>query len=238
MPKSPHDASSRPKTSVSVPKEFDSGILRAAYTDLRHGALTTGGSTLTQQLVKNLYLNPERTWRRKGVEALMAVLLDARFTKDEILESYLNEIYLGQNGAVQILGVEQASQVYFGKHVTYLTLPEAATMAGMIRSPNVLSPLKYPERAKARRDTILKVMRDQEKVTEADYQAAVKSPFSVTRFPRTSRSAPFFVDFVMKQLRETYPETQLKTEGLRIFTTRHDNAAFGRAGPRQRNRRF
>jgi len=195
------------------------GILRAAYTDIRHGALTTGGSTLTQQLVKNLYLNPERTWRRKGVEALMAILLDARYTKDEILESYMNEIYLGQNGAVQILGVEQASQVHFGKHVTYLTLGEAATLAGMIRSPNVLSPIKYPERAKPRRDTVLKLMRDQEKISVAEYEIAVSSPLEVTRFPKTSRSAPFFVDFVMKQLRETYPETQLKTEGLRIFTT-------------------
>jgi penicillin-binding protein 1B len=195
------------------------GIIRAAYTDLRHKALTTGGSTLTQQLVKNLYLNPERTFRRKAQEAVMAILLEARYSKDEILEAYLNEIYLGQNGAVQIIGVEQASQVYFGKHVTYLSLPEAATLAGIIRSPNVLSPLKYPERAKPRRDTVLQLMFDQKKISKEEYDAAVKSPLAVNRFPRTSRSAPFFVDFVMKQLRETYPETQLKTEGLRVFTT-------------------
>ena len=195
------------------------GVLRAAWIDLRHKSLNVGGSTLTQQLVKNLFLNPERSWRRKGVEALMAVLLEARYSKNEILEAYLNEIYLGQNGAVQIIGVEQASQVYFGKHVNYLTLPEAATLAGMIRSPNVLSPLKYPERAKPRRDTVLALMRDQEKITPAEYQAAVTSPLTTTRFPKTSRSAPFFVDLVLKQLRETYPETQLKTEGLRVFTT-------------------
>ncbi len=195
------------------------GTLGALLTDLRSKQWTHGGSTLTQQLVKNFYLTPERTWRRKGVEALMAVLLEARYNKEEILESYLNEIYLGQNGAVQIIGVEQASQLYFGKHVTYVTLPEAATLAGMIRSPNVLSPLKYPERAKPRRDTVLKLMLDQKKISEAEYETAVASPLSVTRFPRTSRSAPFFVDLVMRQLRETYPETQLKTEGLRIFTT-------------------
>jgi penicillin-binding protein 1B len=149
----------------------------------------------------------------------MAILLDARYTKDEILEAYCNEIYLGQNGAVQIIGVEQAAQVYFGKRVTYLTLSEAATLAGIIRSPNVLSPLKYPERAKPRRDTVLALMRDQGKITEREYAETVASPLSVTRFPKTSRSAPFFVDLVLKQLRETYPETQLKTEGLRIFTT-------------------
>ena len=195
------------------------GIFGALVTDIRSKTLSHGGSTLTQQLVKNLYLNPERTWRRKATEALMSVLLEARYTKNEILENYLNEIYLGQNGAVQMIGVEQASLYYFGKHVTYLTLPEAATLAGIIRSPNVLSPLKYPERAKPRRDTVLKLMLDQGRITNEQYEAAVKSPLVTSRFPKTSRSAPFFVDLVLKQLRETHPETQLKTEGLRIFTT-------------------
>jgi penicillin-binding protein 1B len=195
------------------------GILRALWTDLRNKSLEAGGSTITQQLVKNLYLTHERTFRRKGQEALMAVLLEMRYSKDEILEAYMNEIYLGQNGSVQIVGVEQASQVYFGKKVTYLTLGEAATLAGIIRSPNVLSPLKYPERAKPRRDTVLALMRDQGRISEREYQETVAAKLAVSRFPKTSRSAPFFVDLVLKQLRETYPETQLKTEGLRIFTT-------------------
>lgn len=196
-----------------------SGILRAIRNNIRTGSLSAGGSTLTQQLVKNLFLNPERTFRRKAVEALMAILLEMRYDKNEILETYLNEIYLGQNGSVQIIGVEQASQVYFGKHVTYVTLPEAATLAGMIKSPNVLSPLRNKERSKAARDITLRVMRDERMITPAEYQAAAGSPLTITRFPKTSRSAPFFVDLVLKQLRETYPETQLKTEGLRIFTT-------------------
>ncbi|HEV7241662.1 MAG TPA: PBP1A family penicillin-binding protein [Thermoanaerobaculia bacterium] len=195
------------------------GILRAIWTDIRRKSLVAGGSTLTQQLVKNLFLDPSRTFRRKGQEALMALLLELRYDKPEILEAYLNEIYLGQNGSVQIVGVEQASQVYFGKKVTYVTLPEAATLAGMIRSPNVLSPLKYPERAKARRNVVLKVMLDQGRIKQTEYEAAVASPLAISRFPKTSRSAPFFVDLVLKQLRETYPETQLKTEGLRIFTS-------------------
>lgn len=195
------------------------GTLGALVTDIRHKTMTHGGSTLTQQLIKNLYLNPERTLRRKLQEALMAVLLEARYSKKEILEAYVNEIYLGQNGAVQIIGVEQASQAYFGKHVTYLSLPEAATLAGIIRSPNVLSPLKYPERAKPRRDTVLGLMKEQGYIDEAAFEQAVASPLTVARFPKTSRSAPFFVDLVLKQLKETYPETQLKTEGLRIFTT-------------------
>ncbi|HEV2719321.1 MAG TPA: PBP1A family penicillin-binding protein [Thermoanaerobaculia bacterium] len=195
------------------------GTIGALITDIKNKNLSHGGSTLTQQLVKNLYLNPERKWRRKITEALMAVLLEIRYTKPQILENYLNEIYLGQNGAVQIVGVEQASQVYFGKHVTYLTLPEAATLAAMIKSPNVYSPLKYPERVKPERDIVLRLMRDQGYISPEQYAAAVASPLTTARFPKMSRSAPFFVDLVLKQLRETYPETQLKTEGLRVFTT-------------------
>lgn len=195
------------------------GILRAIYTDIRAKQLVAGGSTLTQQLVKNLFLDPSRTFKRKGQEALMAILLELRYDKPEILEAYCNEIYLGQNGSVQIVGVEQASQVYFGKKVTYITLPEAATLAQMIRSPNVLSPLKNPERAKIGRDRVLRLMLEQRRISQRQYEEAVASPLSVTRFPKTTRSAPFFVDLVLKQLRETYPETQLKTEGLRIFTS-------------------
>jgi penicillin-binding protein 1B len=195
------------------------GTLAALVTDIRNKNMTHGGSTLTQQLIKNFYLSPERALTRKIREMLMAVLLEARYSKQQILETYLNEIYLGQNGAVQIAGVEQASQVYFGKHVTYLTLPEAATLAGIIRSPNVLSPLSHPDRAKGRRDTVLQLMKEQGYITPAEYDQAVASPLTTSRFPKTSRSAPFFVDLVLKQLKETYPETQLRTEGLRVFTT-------------------
>ncbi len=195
------------------------GTMGALVTDIRNKNMTHGGSTLTQQLIKNFYLSPERALTRKLHEALEAVLLEARYSKQQILEAYLNEIYLGQNGAVQISGVEQASQVYFGKHVTYLTLPEAATLAGIIRSPNVLSPLTHPDRAKGRRDTVLQLMKEQGYISDTEYEQAVASPLTTSRFPKTSRSAPFFVDLVLKQLKETYPETQLRTEGLRVFTT-------------------
>jgi penicillin-binding protein 1B len=195
------------------------GILRAFVTNVRRGDRVAGGSTLTQQLVKNLFLTHERTYTRKIKEALMAIILEMRYSKDEILEAYLNEIYLGQNGSVQIVGVEQAAQSYFGKHVKRLTLAEAATIAGIIRSPNVYSPLRNPERAKERRNLALGQMLDQELITQAEHDAALKSPMRTTRFPRSINSAPYFVDFVMRQLRETYPETQLETEGMRIFTT-------------------
>lgn len=195
------------------------GILRAAITNFRHHGVRAGGSTLTQQLVKNLYLTPQRDYRRKIREIAMAIMLEARYSKEEILGAYLNEIYLGQNGAVQINGVEQASRVYFSKHARYLTLPEAATLAGMIRYPNGYSPLKNPDRALARRNVVLKGMLDEKMISPEEYQGAIAAPMTVNKFPKRYGSAPYFVDLVMKQLRETYPETQLKTEGLRIFTT-------------------
>lgn len=195
------------------------GIIRAALTNYRSGGVRAGGSTLTQQLVKNFYLSEERTYTRKAREAIMAILLELRYSKEEILEAYLNEIYLGQNGAVQINGVEQASQVYFSKRVNYLTLPEAATLAGMIRFPNGYSPLKNPGKATERRNLALRQMQEQGMIDEAEYKAALAAPMTTNKYPRSIRSAPFFVDLVMKQLQDTYPETQLQTEGLRIFTT-------------------
>jgi penicillin-binding protein 1B len=195
------------------------GIARAARRDLQQRSLEHGGSTLTQQLVKNLYLTPDRTFRRKAWEALMALILEARYSKEEILEGYINEIYLGQNGSVQIIGVEQASQVFFGKRAINLSLPEAATIAGVIRSPNYYSPLRHPERARDRRNLVLRAMVETDAITEEEFEEVSEEDVRVNRFPRSIRSAPFFVDLVQRELRETYPRTQLTTAGLRIFTT-------------------
>src|SRR6476659_8648129 len=116
------------------------GLARAVFSNVRAGGVTEGGSTLTQQLVKNYYLTGERTYKRKATEAFMAVILDAKYSKREILEAYLNDIYLGRNRSISILGVGEASRFYFGKPVSEINLPEAALLAGMIRSPNNYSP--------------------------------------------------------------------------------------------------
>lgn len=195
------------------------GIARAAWADIRNRNLQSGGSTLTQQLIKNLYLTPERTFRRKAWEAVMAIILDARYTKPQILEAYVNEIYLGQHGAVQVVGVEQASQTFFGKRAINLTLPESATIAGVIRSPNYYNPLKHPERAVERRNVILDGMHAVGKIDEAQLARAKKAELVVNPYPRSVRSAPAFVGLVLSELRETYPRTQLTSEGFRIFTT-------------------
>lgn len=194
-------------------------IMRAAVANMRAGQITEGGSTLTQQLVKNLYLSHDRVWIRKMREAIMAIMIDARYSKEEILEAYMNEIYLGQNGSVQINGVEQASRMYFAKSVEFLTLPEAATLAGLIQSPGRYNPLRNPEDSKARRNLVLDRMLDQQLITKSEHEKASAAPLRVNRFPRAINSAPYFVDLVRQELKATYPETQLQTEGLRIFTT-------------------
>jgi penicillin-binding protein 1B len=197
---------------VSIKRTFG-----AVLATLKGGAVQ-GGSTLTQQLVKNVYLTPERTVRRKVIEAVIAVLLDARYSKDEILEAYLNEIYLGRRGSIAIKGVGEAARFYFGKQVSDLDLAESATIAGMIRAPNAYSPFRSPKRTRERRDLVLALMHQQGVIDRASRDAAAASPL----VPRTRRVAkviaPHFVDFVKSELAEAYGE-KMRTEGLQIYTT-------------------
>ena len=176
-----------------------------------------GTSTLTQQLVKNMFLTPERTVRRKAVEALMAVIVEAKYSKDEILEAYLNEIYLGQKGSVSVTGVEEAARFYFGKSVSQLDLPEAALLAGLISSPGRYSPFRHPERALERRAVVLKGMLEQEKIDQAAYEKALAAPLTRVKGPVTGIVAPHFVDLLMRQVKAEEPDT--REDGLAIYTT-------------------
>jgi penicillin-binding protein 1B len=197
---------------VSIKRTFG-----AILATLKGGAVQ-GGSTLTQQLVKNLYLTPERTVRRKAAEAAIAILLDARYSKDEILEAYLNEIYLGQRGSIAIKGVGEASRFYFGKQVADLDLAESATIAGLIKAPNAFSPFRSPKRTRERRNLVLGLMLEQGKIDRAAMEAAAASPL-VPRSRRLQKIiAPHFVDFVKAQLSEKYGE-KMRTESLQIYTT-------------------
>jgi penicillin-binding protein 1B len=192
-------------------------ILGAMAANLR-GASKQGGSTLTQQLVKNLYLSPERTVRRKVVEAILSLILDARYSKDEIFEAYLNEIYLGREGSIAITGVGEAARHYFGKEAQDLDLAESATIAGMIRAPNTYSPLRNPDRARQRRDLVLKLMREEKRIDERQLAEALEEPLDSSSRPASRTIAPHFVDLVKSELSEKYGE-KLKTEGLQIYTT-------------------
>src|SRR6185503_186738 len=148
------------------------GILRAFTRNVRSSGVSEGASTLTQQLVKNYFLTSERTYRRKVIEAFMAVILDARYSKKEILEAYLNDIYLGRNRSISILGVGEATRFYFGKPVSEISIAEAATLSGMIPSPNNLSPFTNPEQSMRKRNQVLDRMLDQKKITREQYEEA------------------------------------------------------------------
>jgi penicillin-binding protein 1B len=193
-------------------------IVGALLADLRHRSASQGGSTLTQQLVKNLYLTPRRTLKRKAIEAVMSVILDAAYSKDEILQAYLNEIYLGQRGSISITGVGEAARYYFGKNVSDLDLAESATLAGMIASPGRFNPYRSPDRCRARRNSLLRMMRDAGKIDDAAMAAALEEPLTPKSGPPRRVQAPHFVDFVEQQLQEKFGR-KLETEGLQIYTT-------------------
>lgn len=192
---------------------------RAAWIDLTARHVLQGGSTLTQQLMKNFFLTSKRDWHRKVTEALMAYIAEKRYTKDEILELYLNDIYLGQRGQEGIYGVWEASQFYFSCEPRDLTIAQMATIAGMIRSPNRFNPFRHVNAARVRRNEVLASMLQDGYVSKAAYDEAVTEPLR-TREPYTeTNDAPYFVDYVKHELAERYPPSVLTGEGLRIFTT-------------------
>jgi penicillin-binding protein 1B len=196
------------------------GIIRAVFRNVKAGGVSEGASTLTQQLVKNYYLTSERTYKRKIIEAFMAVMLDARYSKREILEAYLNDIYLGRNRSISILGVGEASRFYFGKPVSELEVQDAALLAGMIRSPNNNSPFNNPETAMKRRNTVLQLLLKEKKITQAQYDKAHAAKLPTKPFRRKTglSSIPFYVDRVLQELETDYGIKDVKGRGLRIYT--------------------
>ena len=195
------------------------GILRALYTNLRHGAIRQGGSTLTQQLAKNYFLTPERTLSRKINEAILSVIIEAIYEKNEILEIYLNEIYLGQKGSVSINGVGAASSFYFDKPVSKLSLPEAATIAGLIKGPNHFSPYVDKSRCKDRRNMVLNAMHRKGWISNDNLKAALSAKVEPSGFNLQGKKAPYFIDYLSGQIETLYPAEVLNSMGLSIYTT-------------------
>ncbi|WP_028322014.1 transglycosylase domain-containing protein [Desulfatiglans anilini] len=195
------------------------GILRAVYMDLKHGELRQGGSTITQQLAKNYFLTPEKTFQRKLKEGLLAVTMEMMYDKDEILEIYLNEIYFGQKGSVAIHGIGEASWFYFGKPVKAISLHEAAALAGLIRAPNHYSPYKDPERCQERRNYVLQAMHKQGWISEGEAASASDAALETIGYQAYGRIAPYFLDFVVSQLKTLYSPDDLASLGLFIQTT-------------------
>jgi len=195
------------------------GILRAGWANLSHGRIVQGGSTITQQTVKNLFLGQERTWGRKLREGLMSAMLDARYAKDRILEVYLNEVYLGQRGAVAICGAQAASRFYFGRDLVDLSLGESAVLAGLIRSPGRYNPFAHPERALERRDQVLRAMLGLEMIDTGQAAAAAAESLDLASGRGGYSGAGYAVDFVRSRLVERHPRDLSGADGLEIFTT-------------------
>lgn len=194
-------------------------LARALWVNLRKGGVVQGGSTLTQQLVKNFFLNNQRTFTRKLNEAAMAVLLETHYKKDEILEAYGNEIYLGQDGRRAIHGFGLASQFYFGAELKDLQPHQIALLIGLVKGPSYYDPRRQPQRALARRNLMIDIMAERGLLNAQQAARAKQRPLDVIAQPHGVSSFPAFMDFVRRQLSRDYREEDLRSAGLRIFTT-------------------
>ncbi|HAW18267.1 MAG TPA: penicillin-binding protein 1B, partial [Oceanospirillaceae bacterium] len=194
------------------------GIMRAMWANIRAGAVVQGGSTLTQQLVKNFYLTDQQTLWRKLIEAPMALLLNIHYSKDEVLEVYLNEVFAGQSGKRAIHGFGLASRFYFGQPVSELKLHQVALLVGLVKGPSYYNPRRHPKRATNRRNLVLSVLAQQGLISETqktNYQAL---PLDLTEAKQVSRY-PAYMDLVRQQLKQHYQASSLSSHGLRIFTS-------------------
>ncbi len=203
-------------------------VARAVRNLRSDSAIPYGGSTITQQLCKNFFLTQvddrgyrtaERSYRRKAQEALLAFVLERRATKEEILELYLNEIYLGQSGSFGINGVGEAARIYFRKDVSNLTLPESALLAGMIQSPNPYNPFRHEKRATERRNEVIRAMQDAGFIDTATMEESLQAPLLVEAPGVDTADAPYFVDLVRQQLAQRYDPKDLTTQNLSIYTS-------------------
>ena len=194
-------------------------IFRAMIVNFKHGRTVQGGSTLTQQLVKNLFLSKSQTLKRKFDEAVMALSLEWSYEKDQIFEAYINEVYMGQDGNRAIHGFGMASFFYFGRSITDLQPEETALLAGLLKGPSFYDPRRFPDRALKRRNLILKVMKNHKLISPDFADQAVKTGLGVSPVPPSGTTRfPVFMDFVKRSLLKEYNEQDLRTEGLRIFT--------------------
>lgn len=196
------------------------GIARASFENMTSGKVRQGASTITQQLVKNFFLSSERTFKRKLKEIVMSLLLEAHYDKEAILEAYLNEIYMGQDGSRAVHGFGLASSFYFNKPLTELRPHEFALLVGIVKGPSQYDPRRRPEQVRARRDLILRTWASLGLLREDELERALAQPLGLSGGARGGvERYPAFVELVKRQLKDQYPDEALTSEGLRIFTT-------------------
>jgi penicillin-binding protein 1B len=218
------------RTFFSNPGVNVARLLEAAVADIRADRRLQGGSTLTMQLARNFFLTPRRTFRRKFEEIFLAMLIEDRVSKQDIFGMYANEIYMGQRGSFAIYGFGEAADTYFNKDVKDLNLPEAALLAGMIRGPNLYSPYRYPARALARRNQVLRLMVENHFITVGQAARATAAPLGVTQKNVGATQAPYFVDMVKDELLAHLSEQDLASQSYRIYTTLDPQLQIAAAG--------
>lgn len=194
-------------------------IVKAVMVDMREHRHAEGASTLTQQLARMLWLDSRKTWARKFDEALITIHLERKLSKQKILEYYANQVDLGRRGSFAIRGFGEAAQAYFGKDIRQLSLPEAATLAGLIQEPSFRNPVRWPERAKARRNVVLKMMLDNGYISQSLFEEAAATPVVTARQGIEWADAPYFVDLVNERLADDFHDRDFQETGSRIYTT-------------------
>jgi len=195
------------------------GIVRSAWVDVKRGRNAQGASTLSMQLARDMFLTPERNWRRKMAEMMITLQLEQKLAKQQIFEMYCNQVDLGYRGSFTIRGFGEAAQAYFGKDIRSLTLPEAASLAAMVRGASYYNPYRHPDRVRERRNSILSLMRGNGFITDREYAVAIDAPLSFVSGPTESSDAPYFVDLLNDDLEKRFPGYDFHARSDKIYTS-------------------
>jgi penicillin-binding protein 1B len=194
-------------------------IVKAAYVDLREHRKEQGASTLTMQLARGLYLEPQKRWRRKFSELMITTILEQRLSKEQIFELYANSVYLGRRDTFNINGFGEAAQAYFGTEISRLTLPQAALVAGLIQRPTYFNPFRYPKRATQRRNVVLKLMRDNDYITAQEYTTSISAPLELAPETMDPGEAPYFLALMNDELQSRLPDDDADSGLNQVYTT-------------------
>ncbi len=195
------------------------GIVRSALVDMRRGKNAQGASTLSMQLARDMFLTPARNWRRKMAEMMITMQLEQKLTKQQIFEMYCNQVDLGYRGSFTIRGFGEAANAFFGKDLRSLTLPEAATLAAIVRGASYYNPYRHPERVRERRNTIIALMRQNNFIDDREYGIAVQAPLTLVTGATESTEAPYFVDLLNDDLEKRFPGYDFQARADKIYTT-------------------
>jgi len=194
-------------------------VVKAAYVDLKKGRRAEGASTLSMQLAKNFFLEQDKRWTTKAAEVIITLQLEQKLSKQEIFEDYANQVYLGSRGSFRIHGFGEAAEVFLGKDLSSINIPEAAQLAGTIQNPAIYDPFNHPDHARDRRNIVLGLMRSNGFIGDRDYALAIEAPLTVAKSAAQSVEAPYFVDLVNSTLQDMFKDTDFQSNAFRVYTT-------------------